>query len=286
MGILKTINDKVVKWLSTDRQPTEFPICDFEQICYDLRPCDVILTEGRNHISDVIKYVTQSAWSHSALYIGRIHDIADPEIRSKVLAHFDGAADTQLLIEGLLGEGTVITALSNYRKDNIRLCRPSGLSPYDSQRVIDFAINKLGNDYDVRQILDLGRFMLPWTIMPRKFRSSLFTNNPSHAARTVCSSLIAEAFTSVHFPILPHIKNSSENGIELFHRNPRLYTPRDFDYSPYFEIIKYPYVGVDEQPAYRKLPWNKDGVIIQGNEKVKKTKKDKKKKSVDGMSAD
>lgn len=271
MGLYKTINNKIIQWLTEDRDPTEFPICDFEQICYELRPCDVILTEGRNHVSDVIKYVTQSAWSHSALYIGRIHDIADPEIRSRVLEHFDGEADTQLLIEGLLGEGTVITALSNYHKDNIRLCRPRGLSLGDSQRVIDFVINKLGHDYDVRQILDLGRFMLPWTIMPRKLRSSLFTNNPT--TRTICSSLIAEAFSSVHFPILPHIKNNSDTGIELFHRNHRLYTPKDFDYSPYFEILKYPYVGVDEQPAYRKLPWNKDGVIIRGNEKVKKKKR-------------
>lgn len=272
MGILKTINEKISGWLTEDREPTGIPICDFEQTCYELRPCDVILTEGRNRVTDVIKYITQSTWSHSALYMGRVHDIADPEIRNKVLAHFDGEADTQLVIEGLLGSGTVINALSNYKKDNLRVCRPRGLSPQDAQRVIDYCINKLGHDYDVRQILDLGRFMLPWTIMPRKWRSSLFTNHPTQATRTVCSSLIAEAFTSVHFPILPHVQNS-DTGIELFHRNPRLYTPKDFDYSPYFDILKYPYVAIDVQPAYRKLPWNKDGIIIRGNEKTQKKKK-------------
>lgn len=273
MGILKAINEKVTQWLTEDRDPEEIPICDFEQICYELRPCDVILTEGRNRVSDVIKYVTQSAWSHSALYIGRIHDIANPEIRSKVLEHFDGEADTQLVIEGLLGSGTVINALTNYQKDNLRVCRPRGLSLQDSQKVLDFVISKLGHDYDVRQILDLARLMLPWSIMPRKWRSSLFTNKPGQVARTICSSLIAEAFTAVHFPILPHVQSSSDTGIELFHRNPRLYTPKDFDYSPYFEILKYPYVGIDKQPAYRALPWNKDGIIIRGNEKVKKKKK-------------
>jgi hypothetical protein len=82
--------------------------------------------------------------------------------------------------------------------------------------------------------------------------------------------MIAEAFSSVHFPILPHIKKNKDTGIELFQRNPRLYTPRDFDYSPYFEIIKYPFVALDDQPAYRRLPWNKDGIVIRGNERQPK----------------
>ncbi len=263
--VFKLINDVITGWLTADRPITEFPLCDFERIRYELRPGDVLLTEGRNHVSDIIKYTTQSAWSHSALYVGRLHEIEDPQARDLALEHFDGSPDTQLIIEGVLGKGTVITSLSFYKQDHIRICRPSGLSPQDAQTVINYAIAKLGNDYDVRQVLDLWRFMLPWTIMPRKWRSSLFTDD-SQSTRTVCSTMIAEAFAAVHFPILPHIKRNQETGIELFQRNPRLYTPRDFDYSPYFEIIKYPFVGVDTEPAYRKLPWNKEGVIIRGNE--------------------
>jgi hypothetical protein len=270
MGLRKKINTAVTDWLTIDRPVDEFPICDFERIRYELRPCDVLLTEGRSRVSDVIKYVTQSAWSHSALYLGRIHDIEDPLIRSMALEHFNGSPDTQLLIEGVLGKGTVITPLNFYRDDHIRICRPRGLSPVDSQRVIEFAINKLGHDYDVRQILDLARLMLPWSIIPRKWRSSLFYDSTSQTNRTVCSTMIAEAFNSVHFPILPHVKRNNETGIEMFRRNPRLYTPSDFDYSPYFEIIKYPFVGIDDQPGYRKLPWNKEGVMIRGNEKVNK----------------
>ena len=37
-----------------------------------LRPGDVLLVEGNNHISGVIKYLTQSTWSHAALYVGPI----------------------------------------------------------------------------------------------------------------------------------------------------------------------------------------------------------------------
>lgn len=259
MGLLKAINDMFIEWLTKDREVTDFPLCDFERIRYEVRPCDVLLMEGRNHVSDVIKFITQSAWSHAALYIGRIHDIEDPIIRYKALEYFNGAPDTQLLIEGVIGKGTVITPLSFYRQDHIRICRPRGLSPHDAQHIIDFAVGKLGHDYDVRQIADLARFMLPWTIMPRRWHSTLFVKTAGNSTRTVCSTMIAEAFKSVHFPILPYVKKHRDTGIELYHKNPRLYTPRDFDYSPYFEIIKYPFVAFDNQAAYRKLPWNKEG---------------------------
>src|SRR5215207_6892960 len=123
MRILKYVNNKITDWLTEDRPITDFPICDFERIRYELRQCDVILTEGRSRVSDVIKYATQSAWSHSALYLGRIHDIEDADIRDKAMEYFDGGPDTQLLIEGVLGRGTVVTSLNFYKDDHIRICR-------------------------------------------------------------------------------------------------------------------------------------------------------------------
>ncbi len=273
MGLRSAIAEAILNWLTEDREPAEIPQCDFERIRYEVRPCDVLLTEGRNRVSDVIKYATQSAWSHSALYIGRIHDIEDPVIRNKALEHFQGPPDTQLLIEGYIGKGTVITPLNFYRQDHIRICRPRGLSPTDAQNIIAFAVNKLGHEYDVRQILDLARFMLPWKFMPRRWRSSLFNPNAGQSTRTVCSTIIAEAFADVRFPILPHVKKHESTGVELYHRNPRLYVPSDFDYSPYFEIIKYPFVAFDAEAPYRKLPWNKQDEMIRGNEKKLKPQK-------------
>ena len=40
-----------------------------------------------------------------------------------------------------------------------------------------------------------------------------------------------------------------------------IFTPKDFDYSPYFEIIKYPIYGFDHIAMYKKLPWDKDGIM-------------------------
>jgi len=78
--------------------------------------------------------------------------------------------------------------------------------------------------------------------MPRRWRSSLFQHNAGKATKTVCSTMIAEAFGFIQFPILPLVKRSGEQGVQLFRRNPKLCTPRAFDYSPYFEIIKSPFM--------------------------------------------
>ena len=47
-----------------------------------LQPGDVLLVEGNNHVSGIIKYLTQSTWSHAALYVGRIGDRDDRRRRA------------------------------------------------------------------------------------------------------------------------------------------------------------------------------------------------------------
>jgi len=80
--------------------------------------------------------------------------------------------------------------------------------------------------------------------------------------------MLAEAFASVRFPVLPIIKADKEKGVQFYHRNPRLYTPSDFDYSPYFEIIKYPYFELGESTIYRDLPWNEEGIVGNSEEEL------------------
>ncbi|WP_455206365.1 YiiX/YebB-like N1pC/P60 family cysteine hydrolase [Kaarinaea lacus] len=260
MKPIKWLSDKIIHWLTHENEPTSVPPCDFERLSFEIRPCDVLLVEGRSKVSEVIKTITQSVWTHSALYIGRLVDIENRDVREHVSWLYDGNPEDQLIIEPLLGEGTVVKPLSKYAKDHLRICRPAGLSPQDAQKVIKHATKHLGLDYDVRQLLDLGRFLLPYSFVPRRWRSSLFEHNAGESTRTVCSTLIANAFSSVHFPILP-VVHKTETGLRLFKRNTRLYTPRDFDYSPYFSIIKYPLLGLNDLSVYRQLPWDQDGVI-------------------------
>ncbi len=247
-----------MNWLTRDGPLPETPLCDFNRLRFELRPCDVLLVEGRSRLSEVIKLITQSPWSHSALYIGRLFDIRNPRLRVVIEANFEGDPEEQLVIEAVLGKGTVITPLSAYRNEHLRICRPDGLSADDAQQVLAYAIGKLGNDYDIRQIMDLARFFFPWAILPRRWRSSLFQHNAGDATRTVCSTLLAEAFSQVDFPILPFIDRGDDGSLRLFKRNPKLFAPRDFDYSPYFSIIKYPYLGMNDLGLYRRLPWDRE----------------------------
>jgi hypothetical protein len=257
---IKWLGNKIIRWLIHELPLKGAPPCDFDRLSFEIRPCDVILVEGRSRVSEVIKNITQSPWTHSALYIGRLADVDDPAVREHISWMYDGNPDDQLLIEPLLGEGTVVTPLSKYADEHLRICRPQGLSRKDVQKVIGYAAKHIGYEYSVRQLLDLARFLLPYGIIPRRWRSSLFEHHAGESTQTVCSTLIAAAFSAVQFPILPVIHREGE-GFLLYKRNTRLYTPKDFDYSPYFQIIKYPLLGLNDLAVYRQLPWDQDGVV-------------------------
>lgn len=252
----------LVKWLMTEKYDHPTMLTDFERIRFEIRPCDVLLIEGSSRVSNVIKAITQSTWSHAALYMGRLHDIENPVLRERVREFCPPEfLEEQLVIESLLGKGTAINPISLYKNAHIRICRPVGLDRQDAQKVIGYTIGRLGVEYDIRQILDLARLLLPWSILPRHWRSTLFKSKAGTSTRMICSTLIAEAFRSVRFPILPVIQHNLTTGVELIPRNPRLYTPSDFDYSPFFEIIKYPIIDMSNPGIYRHLPWAKEGTL-------------------------
>ena len=254
--LLTRLNQAIADWLNKEKPAPRFPLSHFERVRHEIKPCDVILVEGRSRVSDVIRMISQSTWTHAALYIGRLHDIEDPKFRAKVAHHYHGDPDQQLIIESLLGQGVIIKPLTTYQQDHLRICRPRGLSYRDSQQAINFAISRLGLDYDLRQILDLARFLIPWSIFPRRWRSSLFERHAGRPTRTVCSTMIAEAFGYIQFPILPLVEVTADQQAKLFRRNPKLCAPRDFDYSPYFDIIKYPFIDASNYGDHRLLPWH------------------------------
>jgi len=263
MKLFSAIYRAVTHWLSEEPVSDAHPMSDFSKLRREIRSCDIILVEGHSRVAETIGSVTQSRWIHSALYIGRLHDVEDPRLRQKIREYFDGQPDVQLIIESQLGMGTVIRPLDTYKNRHLRLCRPRDLTYEDSQLVLKYAIHRLGTDYDVRQIMDLLRFYLPWSFLPKRFRSSLFEWKPGGSTHTVCSTLIAEAFGAVSFPVLPLVKRQEGGEVKLFQRNPKLCTPSDFDYSPYFDIIKYPYLEFEgaTTPAYRLMPWYGHGVL-------------------------
>lgn len=260
--LYQRLRTNLLDWLSREPPAHGIMPLDFNRLKYEIEPGDIILVEGRSRVSQVIRTLTQSPWTHSAIYIGRLVDIEDEELREEIKTAFNVNEKTRLLVEDLLDKGTVVTPLSFYASHHLRICRPIGITPSDLQLVLNYVIKALGQPYNVRQIFDLARFLLPWTLLPRRWGSSLFRTSSGEPESGVCSSLLAEAFASVQFPILPFIKPNTENSVEVYQRNPYLYTPKDFDYSPYFEIIKYPLFNPDEPlPYYRRLPWTKSDLL-------------------------
>lgn len=267
--IINSIWDKVVDWLSKERDSHQMPMSDYDRLRYEIRPCDVILVEGRSRVSEIIKTITLSNWTHTALYIGRLHNIDDPVLREYIQRFYKGEPNDQLVIESQLGEGTIVDSISKYKQEHLRICRPTSLTRQDAQKVISYSIHQLGTHYNVRQILDLARFLFPYALLPRRWRSSLFEHNAGEPTHNVCSSMMAEAFASVHYPILPVLHRNKLGSLTLYKRNTKLITPKDFDYSPYFDVIKYPILDFDELTIYRKMPWGKDGIVLNDeNEEV------------------
>ena len=235
MRILQKIGQGLARYLSeprnySSRVATATPV----KLLQSLLPGDVLLVDGNSKFSTAIKYLTQSSWSHAALFAGEV--LSSPE----------EGAEPPLLIEADINEGVRAIGISLYAPFHTRICRPVGLNKEEIAEVVNYAVARLGHKYDLRNIIDLARYFLPTPPIPQRFRRrslSLGSGDPSQA---ICSSLIAQAFQSINYPILPEIVMQGcgcqaciDCRKEILHiRHHSLFTPRDFDVSPYFQIIK------------------------------------------------
>ena len=254
---------------------------NLEALKRSIRKGDIILVEGEQRISEVIKYLTQSSWSHAAIYVGdelirRRHPQA-----GQLRAAF-GDDVNFLLIEALVEGGVVAAPLSKYLGFNIRVCRPYNLRKDHLQAILDDVIGQLGYTYDLQNVFDLARYFLPVSLVPRRFRRTALQFGSGLPTEVICSSMIAAAFGKVGFPVIPIILRSSYEAsapptfferfflrtspsavAPIFRRaHPTLITPRDFDLSPYFEVVKFNVI----EPSrfdYSKIIWAEDEEEVQ-----------------------
>ena len=222
-----------------------------------LQPGDVVLIEGNTRLSGIIKYLTQSTWSHAALYVGeRANDVA-------------ANGEPNVLLEADAGPGVSTVPLSKYAGFHTRICRPVGLSEQETQKVIDYALARVGMQYDSKRIVDLARYLFPYPPVPVWFRRRMLAIGAGDPTKAICSVLIADAFASIRYPILPERVsiNGKTYGVapyvqsEIEHiRKHGLFTPRDFDVSPFFAIVKPTLAaGFD----YHSVEWDPPGVTPQ-----------------------
>jgi hypothetical protein len=218
-----------------------------EKLAGSLEPGDVLLIEGNRRVSIAIKYLTQSTWSHSALYVG------------DALGAPPSGEEPKVLIEADLRAGVRAVPLSNFAGMHTRICRPVGLAPEDLKKVIDFAVGSIGEAYDLKNLVDLARYLLPMPPVPARWRRRMIALGSGDPTRAICSTMIAQAFGLVRYPILPTYRpappGSSDAAAQeelLQIRHHSLYVPRDFDISPYFAIVK---PTIEHGFDYRKLHW-------------------------------
>ena len=192
MDILQRIGQKLARYLSEPRMgEAEVATCTAETLACSLKAGDVLLVDGNSRISTAIQYLTQSSWSHAALYVG---DVFDPP---------PAGEDPRVLIEADVNDGVRAIPLSEYSDAHTRICRPVGLSATEISRVCEYAVARLGQRYDLKNIVDLARYLIPTPFLPTRWRRRLLALGSGDPTLAICSSLIAQAFQSVRYPILP-----------------------------------------------------------------------------------
>ncbi|WP_372883309.1 YiiX/YebB-like N1pC/P60 family cysteine hydrolase [Psychromonas sp.] len=250
MQLLERIGRLLAYYLN---QPNKHRIqvasCKPDQLAATLRKGDVLLVEGDSRFSTAIKYLSQSTWSHAALVISDIQNLSGSQINEAKLLEAD------------VLEGVRVLPLSEYWEAHTRICRPIGLTAEEIDAVVAAAMSRIGHQYDLKNIFDLARYLIQTPPAPARWRRRMLALGSGDPTRAICSSLIAEAFQSIRYPILPEsiiAKSKDATCIDCYEeflsiRHSSLFAPRDFDISPYFQIIK---PSLEVEFDFRNLNWN------------------------------
>lgn len=199
-----------------------------------LRPGDVLLVEGQTRVSVAIKYLTQPNCSHAALYAGGATGLHDAQGRPRGFVEAD------------IRERARVVGVHEFEGLHCRVCRPVGLSGSEIGAVVGLVTARLAHRYDLKDVVDLTRYLLPTPPVPVRWRRRMIAFGSGDPTRAICSTLIAQAFQSVRHPILPTIESvRSKDPMcpgcmdEILHvRQHSLFVPRDLDVSPCFAIVK------------------------------------------------
>jgi len=114
----------------------------------------------------------------------------------------------------------------------------------------------------MRNVIDLLRYLLPEPPIPPRCRRRMIALGSAEPTRAICSTLIADAFGRVRYPILPRVerRESATRGVTRFQRSEilhirhhSLFAPRDFDLSPYFAVVK---PTIERGFDYKTMVWS------------------------------
>ncbi len=249
LSLPRLLGRHLARFLSRPRPShSHLPTSPGTRVAAALRKGDVLLVEGNSRFSTAIKYLSQSTWSHAALYIGDHLGPSPPGEEPRVFCDVD------------INVGVRLVGLSEFAGLHTRICRPVGLQPGEIDALAEFMVSRLGYSYDLKNIFDLARFLVRTPPIPSSVKRRFIALGSGEPTKAICSTLLAQAFESIRYPILPDITRLDEavpgagNGIaEILHiRHHSLYVPRDFDVSPFFAIVK---PRLQEGFDFRRLVW-------------------------------
>ena len=244
----------ICRRLQRDEPFSGQPSADLDSLRTVLKPCDVLLVAGHSNVDRTFKVIGDSRFARAVLYIGRLHDVADPALRALLADYTPCEPDTQLVIDARLERGLIVEPLSALEGRQIRVCRAQGLSDNEAQDVLRYAISRIGaggsQSWGALALLTL----MPWRWLPLRWRIGLFRRWAGELTRALTGTVVADAFSFVQFPVLPLVKED-RSGSRLLRLQPRAITAADFDHSPYFEIIKAPFQLTEVPKGMDAVPW-------------------------------
>lgn len=255
----------IIRWLYTTRSSPNASWCDFNQARHLFEPTDVILIDGNTLADRKVKAISGSRWSQVYLYLGRLHDIRNSSLRATVNEHLNCQSDTQLMLKVDLVKGIHITSVSELRNQTFRICRPRGLSEEDKQSVINYAISRMSPEAKHAWWPAVRLLLVPWSLLSVRWRQRMFRYLSGRRLRRAVGGTVGDAFSFIQFPVLPLVKGEEQSTSKLYRQYPFVFFAADFDLSPYFDVVKYPFIG-EAQKRVRLQAWDGHLGTLEGQE--------------------
>lgn len=232
------LEDRIWKYLEKEKKNYVLPFeNNIEGLKEAIKPGDVLLVSGISRLSNIIKIVTKSHWSHSTLYIGE----------GKIL-EADNIIYTKNGLEKIERSVVIENPIEKYQKYNIRVKRPHQLTEEDLSIILNEAKKYLGKDYDRK---NLYNFLLGFL----GFKKFDYRKSMGSEGSYTCSALIANLFQSVKYPILPEVVIFEDGKRLVVNKNYTHISPGDFDLasSQFWQTISFQ--GIGKSSHYKDIPW-------------------------------
>ena len=151
MRLLQSIGTQLAKFLTREHiHDDAYYRPSFNDLKSVLEPGDVVLVEGKSRVSNAIQFITSSDWSHAAIFIGKTDYFKHSLIEVKAV------------------EGCKYTDINTYKQHTLRICRPMFLNKRKRRILLSHLVTKIGSKYDLKNIIDLIRYVYPNPPVPKK----------------------------------------------------------------------------------------------------------------------